>query len=526
MKNTFSRADFFADLKSGFLIFLIAMPLCLGISIASGFPAIAGIITAIVGGCLVSLLGGSRLTIKGPAAGLIVIAIGAVTELGQGDMSAGYHKALAVGVVAALLQMIFSFLRVANLGISISKSVVHGMLSAIGVIIIAKQIHVMLGAKPEAKGIFDLIFAIPHSIMEANPIIAAIGVGSFLLLIFWPKIKSRFTKIIPAQIVIIAIVVPLALFLRIGDEHFYSFMSHDYALNNHYLVNLPASIISGITFPDFSEIFSNTSIKYIAMFSLVGMIESTLTVVAVDSIDPKKQTSNLNRDLFALSCGNLVAAFLGGLPMISEIVRSKSNVDNGATSSRANFFHGVFLLIFVAFLPKLLDLIPLAALAAMLVYVGTRLASISELKHVKNIGTDQLILFLTTLLVTIGVDLLSGVAAGLALKIILHLARGVTLKSLFCGRIETFQNDKKMRFVMHDAAAFPNLFRLRRALDKMPEEVTDVIIDVSEAKLIDHTFLTGIKNITSEKSGINFNFIGLEKFRAISDHPDSTRTAC
>ena len=518
-----NQSNILADLKSGFLIFLIALPLCLGISIASGFPAIGGIITAAVGGCIVSFLGSSRLTIKGPAAGLIVIVVGAVMELGGGDLSIGYHRALAVGVVAALLQMLLSFFRVANLGISISKSVVHGMLSAIGVIIIAKQVHVMLGVKPEAKTIFDLIFAIPNSLIHANPIISAIGIGSFLILIFWPKIKSKITKILPAQIIILLIVIPLSYFLNLGSDSNYEFMSNTYSLGSKYLVQLPESIFASLAFPDFSVILSGISIKYIIMFALVGMIESTLTVVAIDSIDPKKQNSNLNRDLFALSCGNLISSLLGGLPMISEIVRSKANVDAGATSSKSNFFHGVFLLLFVVFLPKLLDLIPLAALAAILVYVGTRLASISEVIHTKQIGTDQLILFSTTLLVTLGTDLLIGVGVGLALKIILHLARGVTLKSLFAGRIEQSQNGNKMNFKMYDAAAFPNLFRLRKLILAMPEQIREVTIDLSDAKLIDHTFLTGIKNVTNEKQDVEFKFIGLEKFKSISDHPEATR---
>jgi MFS superfamily sulfate permease-like transporter len=520
---SFNKADFLADFKSGFLIFLIALPLCLGISIASGFPAVAGIITAIVGGCVVSFLGGSKLTIKGPAAGLIVIAIGAVTELGQGDMSVGYHRALAVGVVAALLQMLFSFLKVANLGISMSKSVVHGMLSAIGIIIIAKQIPVMLGVKPEAKDIFGLIMEIPHLVINANPVIAAIGIASFLSLFFWPKIKASITKIVPIQVVILAIVIPISVFLHLNEKHSYTFIHHTYLLGSNYLVALPDSLFSGIAFPDFSMILSMTSIKYIVMFALVGMIESTLSVVAVDGIDPKKKTSNLNRDLFALSCGNLISAFLGGLPMISEIVRSKANVDNGATSSRANFFHGCFLLVFVAFLPHLLGLIPLAALAAMLVYVGTRLASISEIKHAKKVGIDQLILFTVTMIGTLAIDLLSGVAIGLILKIILHLSRGVSLKSLFKGRIDGFQKGHEMRFVMYDVAAFPNLFKLRKMLNAMPDNISEVVIDLSKTKLIDHTFLSGIKNITNEKQKIKFKFIGLEKFTKISDHPESTR---
>ena len=523
MKN-YGR-DFLADLKSGFLVFLIALPLCLGIAIASGFPAIGGIITAVVGGIFASFLGSARLTIKGPAAGLIVIVVAAVAELGQGDISVGYHRALAVGVAAALLQMLFAFFRVANLGISISKSVVHGMLAAIGVIIISKQIHVALGVKPQSKEIFDLILEIPHSIANANPLIATIALGSFLLLILWPKIKSPITKIIPAQIVILAIAIPLTIALKFNEPHSYDLFSRTYAIDSHYLVQLPLSIMSSLAFPDFSAIFTGTSIKYIIMFALVGMIESTLTVVAIDNLDHRKRASNLNKDLFALSCGNLLSALLGGLPMISEIVRSKANVDNGATSPRSNFFHGVFLLLFVAFLPDLLDEIPLSALAAMLIFVGTRLASPAELVHAKHVGNDQLILFTTTLVTTLATDLLTGVAAGLALKIILHLARGVTLRDLFATKIDVLHQGTKARFTMHGAAAFPNLFKLRSLLNKMPENINEVTIDLTKARLIDHTFLSGIKNITNEKAAVHFKFHGIENFIAISNHPESTRWA-
>lgn len=522
------NSNILSDIKSGFLVFLIALPLCLGISIASGFPPVAGILTAIIGGCLSSCLGGSKLTIKGPAAGLIVIAIGSVTELGQLadgsiDMAQGYHRALAVGVVAALVQMLFSFFRVAGLGISMSKSVVHGMLAAIGVIIIAKQSHVALGAIPQAKTIFGLLAEIPHSLIVENPIIAAIGLGSLLILIFWPKIKSPITKVIPGQIVVLAVAIPLSIFLHLNETHSYQFVSHHYALGDNYLVRLPASLFAAITFPDFSAIWSGVSIKYIIMFALVGMIESTLTVVAVDSLDPQKRISNLNRDLFAVSCGNLLSASIGGLPMISEIVRSKANIDAGATSARANFFHGIFLLIFVTFIPHLLSLIPLAALAAMLIYTGMRLASPSELVHVKEVGMDQLILFVVTLVVTLMTDLLVGVGTGLALKIILHLSRGVSLKDLFAGKIDVTHHVNNARLVMHGAAAFPNLIGLKRALAKLPKNVDHVTIDLGKAQLVDYTFLSGIKILMRENKNLTFKLEHLDKFKSISGHHESTR---
>ncbi len=190
------------------------------------------------------------------------------------------------------------------------------------------------------------------------------------------------------------------------------------------------------------------------MYALVGTIESTLSVLAVDLMDPEKRPSNLNKDLFALSLGNLGSSLVGGLPMISEIVRSKANVDAGAKSRWANFFHGAFLLGFVALAPGLLNEIPLAALAAMLVYTGAKLASPRELVHIKQIGPDQLLLFLTTLLVTLATDLLIGVAVGLALKLVLHRVRGATFRQLFRTEVQRSDDGAELRLTLHGCTVF------------------------------------------------------------------------
>ncbi|MEZ4330888.1 MAG: SulP family inorganic anion transporter [Myxococcota bacterium] len=511
------------DLKSGFLVFLIALPLCLGIALASGFPPVGGVITAIVGGILVSHLGMSRLTIKGPAAGLIVIAIGAVTELGQGDAMAGYKRALAVGVAAAVIQIVFSVFRVATLGIAMSPSVVHGMLAAIGVIIIAKQSHVLLGAIPTAKEPLDLLAEIPESVLHANPEVALIGVSSLVLLFGMPFLPFRSLKKIPAQLVVLAFAVPLGLYFDVQHDHDYAFMGHIHHLGPSALVTLPGSLLDAIAFPDFSQLFSATSIKYIVMFALVGTIESTLTVIAVDSIDPERRSSDLNRDLFALGLGNLVSALLGGLPMISEVVRSKANIDAGARSRWSNFFHGGFLLISVALFPALLHHIPLAALAAMLVYTGTRLASPNEFVRAFHVGADQLLFFATTLVVTLATDLLVGVGAGLALKILLHWARGVPPWQLIRSRIDRDDDGRELRLRLRGAAGFPSLLKLRDQLAGVGTGVERVVIDLSEVRLVDHTFLRGVDTLATEIGSSRLVVEGLERLRPASEHPHATR---
>lgn len=511
------------DIKSGFLVFLIALPLCLGISIASGFPPVAGVMTAIIGGILGSLLGGARLVIKGPAAGLIAIAIGSVQDLGQGDMVAGYKRTLAVGVVAAVIQIGFALMRTATAGIAMSPSVVHGMLAAIGIIIISKQSHTLLGVRPEAKEPLDLLAELPHSIMNANPEVLVIGALSLAILFGLPQLKAKWVKMVPAPMVVLALAVPLGLYFDLEHPHTYSFLHHDYKLGPNFLVNLPGSILDAVAFPDFSVVMSGTSIKYIVMFALVGTIESTLSVLAVDSMDPEKRASNLNRDLLATSVGNLLAASIGGLPMISEIVRSKANVDSGATSRWANFAHGVFLLLFVALIPGLLHHIPLAALAAMLVFTGTRLASPKEFAHAKHVGLDQLVLFCTTLLVTLATDLLIGVAAGLVLKTVLHAARGASPVSVFRPRVEEDRNGDTLTITLHGAAAFPSLLAMQRAFNRVDDSISEVVVDLSNVTIVDHTFLSRIESMADEFPRAALRLVGAEQMTAATDHPHSVR---
>ncbi len=305
MKNDVKR-----DIVAGFSVFLLALPLCLGIAIASNFPPIAGIFSAVIGGMVASFCGSSSLTIKGPAAGLIVIVLGAVQELGQGDILLGYKLTLAVGVIAALLQILIAVMRKAVIAEIMPPSVIHGMLAAIGVIIISKQLYVLTGVTPTASKPLELLLDFPSACSQFQPAVLGIGLFAFCIVLFWPKIKRL--SFIPASIVILLAVIPLA----------------DFAgLDKKFLINLPTDFFQGIQLPDFSQVFTATSIKYIIMFTLVGSIESLLTVCAVDSIRSDMPPSDLNRDLRATGIANLVSASIGGLPMISEIVRSKANID-------------------------------------------------------------------------------------------------------------------------------------------------------------------------------------------------------
>jgi len=408
------------DLLSGFLVFLIALPLCLGIASASGFPPIAGIFTAIIGSVTALYLSNSELTIKGPAAGLIVIVIGCVQDFGgdgiiggwsQADQAA-YRLTLGVAVAAAVIQILFAVLRIGVLGEFFPTAPVHGLLAAIGVIIIAKQIPVALGIEASGDPL-PLLLNIPNEIMHMNPEVAVIGGVSLLILFSLPWIKNRFVRMIPAPMVVVLVAVPMGMVFELDHKHTYTFGGFDigefefpeesYEIDPEiHEVNVPDDMLDAITIPDFSGLLQWSAWKWVFMFAIIGTLESMLSAKAIDSMDPWKRKTNLDRDNLAIGVGNLLSALVGGLPMISEIVRSRANTDNGARTRFANVFHGLFLLVFVASVPWLIHRIPMAALGAMLVYTGFRLASPREFIGVYRKGRGQFVVFVVTLVAVPG----------------------------------------------------------------------------------------------------------------------------
>jgi MFS superfamily sulfate permease-like transporter len=516
------------DLISGFLVFLIALPLCLGISMASGFPPLAGILTAVIGGLVSTWLGSARLTIKGPAAGLIVIALGAVQELGGGDMRLGYRRALATIAVAAVVQILFALFRAGTLGDFFPSSVVQGMLAAIGVVIFAKQAHSLLGVTPSAKDSLALLEEIPHSLAQLNPPITLIGVLSLVILFGHPYLGGRLAwlKRVPAPLLVLLVAVSLGFAFDLDNAHTYTLglTGAAHALGPQFLVNLPDNFLSVITFPDFSAVFSATSLKYIAMFAIVGSIESLLITKAVDSLDPEKRRSDLDKDLLALGVGNLTAGLLGGLPMISEIVRSSASIGYGAKSRLSNFFHGLFLLLFVAFAPALIHRIPLAALAAMLIYTGVRLASPSAFVRTFRIGPEQLFLFSVTLVTTLATDLLVGVITGVVVKLALHLVNGATMRGLFQPFIVEHESDGRVVLRVGHAAVFSNYLGLKKRLARFPQ-AREVVIDLSRARLVDHTVMERLRALQDEfgQEHRHLELRGLDRHRRLSAHPLAAR---
>jgi MFS superfamily sulfate permease-like transporter len=528
------------DAAAGFLVFLIALPLCLGISVASGFPPIAGVFAAVVGAVVTTFISNAELTIKGPAAGLIVIVLGAMQAFGYtagrdpvADMNA-YRMTLAVGIVAGVLQVTFGLLRAGALGDFFPTAVVHGMLAAIGVIIVLKQLPVAVGQKAAGEPL-EILRELPDTLAHLNPRIACIGVSSLLLLFAWPYLRNwlrvPWLKGIPGQLVVLLVAVPLGMFFGLGHDHTYDFAGHAYPVGPSFLVNVPRNLLAAVSFPDFSVFAApatrGAGLLWVVMFALIGSLESLLSAKAIDMVDPWRRKTRLDRDLLAVGLANVAVAVIGGLPMISEIVRSKANIDNGARTRFADLWHGLFLAAFVALVPGLVCTIPLAALAAMLVYTGCRLASPNEFVSVYKIGREQLVIFASTLVGVLATDLLVGVIIGITVKFVIHMLNGLPLRTTFKPFLEVVVlDDSTVQVDARGSAVFSNWIPFRRQICRLGlEQHHNVIVNLKGTRLVDHSVMEGLHELQSdfERVGLSLEVVGLDEHQSLSAHPLATR---
>lgn len=456
------------------------------------------------------------MTIKGPAAGLIVIVAGAVHEFGGGEL--GWKLALGTIVVAGVFQIFFGLLKLGSLSDFFPSSVVHGMLAAIGLIIFSKQIHIALGIDPKLlQGLepFELFGRIPQSIMSFSPQLAMIGGISLAIIFGLPMIKNKYIKMIPSPLIVLAITIPMGLYFDFVNTQ------PPYALVK--IGNFINGLAVHVSFDGLTQ--TGTFVKYVIMFALVGTVESLLTVKAIDSMDAYKRKSNYNKDLMAVGLGNTIAGIFGGLPMISEVARSSANVNNGAKTRWANFLHGTFLLLSVLLLVPVLEMIPNAALAAMLIGVGYRLASPKEFYKTYKIGPEQLVIFMATVIATLATDLLIGVGVGILVKFATHIFFGVPVKSLFKARVTVSKiSDSEFTMIVYDAAVFSNYLGVKKYIEKIPTNAI-LNIDFANALIIDHTFMEQLHTleIMMHSQGGELNIKGTDAHQLLSSHPLASR---
>jgi MFS superfamily sulfate permease-like transporter len=527
-----------ADLVSGFLVFLIAMPLCLAIAKASGFDPICGIWTAVIGGLVSTWISNSQLTIKGPAAGMIVIVATAVAGMRREfctpelfpELSArqldvmAFQMAAGVAVVAGVIQVLFGIFRIGKLGDFFPLAAVHGLLASIGIIILAKSIPTVLGIDMKTvvgDGVtlgdlkpLSLIAALPGQIMtHATRDIGIIGLTSLVILFTLPLFKNKWMRLIPSPMVVLLVSVPMGLALGV---------------NKSFNVNMPdvlANPSEAFFFPNFAHVASWIGIQSIILFALIGSLESLLSAKAVDLLDPQKRRTNLDRDMLGVGAGNALVAFIGGLPMISEIVRSSANINNGAQTRRANFFHACFLLFAALFLSPLIQMIPLAALSAMLIFTGFRLAHPRTFVSTYQVGRGQLVIFVTTIIVTLTTDMLLGVLSGVLVKFIMQMLHGVSLKASLRPTLEVEETAPKVaRITLHEAAVFSNWLAVQKRIARYSTD-SSVTVDLSDVRLIDHSVMEKFHELEQEfdRSGGKFEVVGLESHRKLSNHPQAAR---
>ena len=518
------KENFTKDVLAGFLVFLLALPLSMGVAKAAEFPTIFGVVSAIIGGLVVSFFAGSRLSVKGPAAGLISIGAGAVAAFGGGEI--GWKLTLATIVVAGIIQVIFGVLRLGKYADLFPSAVVHGMLAAIGIIIMSKQLHLLLGINPDAlagKGTMELLKTLPNSISIANKENTIIGLTCLVILFGMGAVKNTVIRKIPAPLVVLLVAIPMGVYFEIGNKDTVGEVAN-YSLVE--IGNIFDTFKNGVWLADFSGVTTHTRVfvQYTILFLLIGSIESLLTAKAIDLVDPYKRKSDFNKDLSAVGLGNIISGIMGGQPMISEVARSSANVTNGAVTRWANFFHGLFMLLAVIFAVPLIEMIPNTALSAMLVYVGFNLAHPKEFTHVFHIGKGQFVIFVSTVAVTLFTDLLVGVAFGIALKVIINMMNGAKVQDFLYLNMNVVNNNTEIAEIeANGSLLFTNNMKLGEFLDSLTK-YKEVRFNFEKLELLDHTSLATIqkwKKLQEDLLGMRISLNGLENHSKLGDSEDS-----
>ncbi len=514
------------NIFSGFVVSLIALPLGLGLAMASEAPPIAGIIAAVVGGIVVSIFGGSHVTIAGPGNGLVGVLLVAITTL-------GIESAYAAIICSGLLILLLGFFRMGKLADFFPSSAIQGMLAAIGLIILGKQFHIMFAHKIKREDTLDYLFEIPFTINDAvhyenkGLIFAALaGVISLAIMMFYAKIRNKYLQLIPAPMWIVI--------LSIGFSYYFEVIVHEAnPIAKEYMISgIPSiqAIIADMHLPNFSRVGSFPFWSSVLAITLIASIESLLSIKAVDKLDPEKRRSNVNKDLKALGLATMGSGLLGGLNVVTVIARSSVNVNNGASNKSSNFFHATFLVLFIVLFSTQLTRIPLPALMAILVYTGYKLASPNVIKKIFSIGKEQLIIFFVTLLITLKIGLITGILAGVLTTLIIHIVINKTV-SLFVRNVMKpnvlmYQEESQDNYyvsVKH-FCSFLNYYKLKDKLDAVPED-KDVIVDFSLCSFVDHTVMENMHNYQElfKKRDGHFDVIGLDMHDTDSEHPFALR---
>lgn len=502
------------DLLSGLIVFLIALPLCLGIAQASGAPLFAGIVAGVVGGIVIGSISGSHLSVSGPAAGLTAIVLAALTDLGA------FPIFLCAVIIAGALQVLFGYLKAGGIANYIPSSVLEGMLAGIGLTIIIKQLPDAVGystgvmTDADDGFLMKTITIATHHVQSGAVIIAAVGL---LLLILWQTKAFSKMKFLPAGLLVVVIGV-------IINQVLLQYTS--LGLDSAHLVKLPVSdSIAGFfqqfTLPDLKG-FTNPKVWQAGVvIAVVASIETLLCIEATDKLDPYKRYTPADRELKAQGIGNIVSGLLGGLPITSVIVRSSANVNAGARTKRATIIHGVLLLVCVAAIPLLLNLIPKAALAAILIFTGYKLCRPSVFKHMWKGGFTQFIPFIATIVGVVGLDLLKGVGIGLLISIFYILRQNIRIPYYY--QRSSFTNGELIKITLAQEVSFLNKASIKETLNNLPSD-SNIIIDASETQYVDFDVLELIREFSNTRAKDKNIKMSLTGFKNVYRLPETPHT--
>lgn len=478
MNLKFLKSDFPASI----VVFFVALPLCLGIALASGAPLLSGLIAGVIGGIIVGALSGSNLGVSGPAAGLAAIVAASITELGS------FEVFLVAVVLSGIIQILFGILRLGVIGYFFPNSVILGMLSGIGIIIILKQIPHLFGYDSEPMGADEFVeatgentfSAISHIFSNVSPGSVIIGFLGLALIVFWDSFLAKKGKIFRVlQGAIVAVL--LGTIIKLIFDNY-----PNLAVKDIHLVSIPVAnnlndLISFLTFPDFSAVTNPKVLTIAFTIALIASLETLLSVEATDKLDPDKHVTPTNRELFAQGTGNILSGLIGGLPLTQVIVRSSANIQSNAKSKLSSIIHGLLLLLAVLALPKMLNHIPLSVLAAVLIVVGYKLAKPSLFKKMWAKGWTQFVPFVATILVIVVKDLLWGISVGLFIGIIVIIVKSYQ-NSLFLNIDKS--NDKLVKMTFAEEVTFLNKGAIAKQLGSLPNDIT-LELDVRNSKYID-----------------------------------------
>ena len=482
-----------SDVIAAVSVALIALPLSLGIALAAGAPAMSGIFSAIVGGVVTTLYRGGHISVNGPAKGVIGVILLGIALMDDGSGKA-FNYVLAAVVISGAIQMLLGLMKLGRLADIFHSSVIHGILAAIGIIIFAKQIHVALGTQSDSPSIIQNLIDAVLYLPQANPFVIIISLSGLLLLLLHSKISYRFFHFLPAPMWVIALSIPFVYAFNFFDQQTLFFLEKEYQVGPHLLLDIPDTIMDSVMFPDFSKI--NTIEFWTTVFSIliITSIESLAIAKAVDKIDPYKRKTDLNKDLTGIGLSTMVAGAIGGLPIIAVIIRSTVNIHNGAKTKWSNMYQGILLLLFIVLLSPIMRQVPLCAFAILLVYTGFKLASPAVFKQAYNQGTEQLIFFVATMVLTLYTNLLIGLLGGLLLALVTHmLLAKATIPQFFrmiykSGTKLIKLPDGSFDLKISGIANFLGILKVDKLVAQIPSGV-NVNIDLSETRLVGMTYM-------------------------------------